>query len=253
MRKKHRRQLLITGVAYMFLFMNVNLPSLFAAASGNYTDLLPIGAAGNTTVISNGSGWSLTTLAPSQTFGDALSRAPMTVYQSTTPTSVNNTTAVTTFTAISGQGKVGSTTFPATWVAAGRSARITARGTYNTIAGNQSWVWGLNIGTTTIINSSTTVTASVATQTFSVSGIVTILATGNTGSVIGSYDVLATTAVAGVGNPGLVSNVISYSTSSVSTTVDLTSQLVVNPFFQWRAATQGNNITFSNVTVEFLN
>src|SRR5690348_18406322 len=46
----------------------------FAAASGNYTDLLPIGAAGNTTVISNGSGWSLTTLPPTQTFGDSLSR-----------------------------------------------------------------------------------------------------------------------------------------------------------------------------------
>lgn len=254
MKKKHRRQLLIMGMVYAFLFMNVNLPTLFAAASGNYTDLLPIGAAANTTVISNGSGWSLTTLAPSQTFGDALSRAPMTVYQSTGIANVSATTAVTTFTAISGQGKVGSTTFPATWVASGRSVRISARGQYSTVAvgGGQSWIWGLNIGTTSVVSSSTSVTASVSSQAFTLTGVFTIGATGNTGTVFGNYDIFATTAPQGVGNPA-TSNVISYSTASIATTVDLTSQLTINPTFKWTTSSQGNNIQFNNVSVEFLN
>lgn len=227
-------------------------PGLFAAASGNYTDLLPIGAAGNTTVISNGSGWSLTTLPPTQTFGDSLSRLIDTVYQSTNSTNVTSTTQ-STFTAISGQGFVGSTTFPAAWVASGRSIRINARGVFSTSAGSQSWTWGLNLGTTTVITSSAPVAASVSSQAFTLSGLVTVDATGNAGNVMANYDLFVTT-----GFPTIVSttlsNVISYSTgTSAAVTVDLTSQLTVNPWFKWNAVTTGDIIQFNSVNVEFMN
>lgn len=226
---------------------------MWAAASGNYTDLLPIGAAGNTTVISNGSGWSLTTLPPTQTFGDSLSRVTDTVYQSTNIISVANSAAVSTFTAISGQGKVGSTTFPATWVASGRSMRINARGVLSTAAGTRSWTWGLNLGTTTVITSSAPVPASISSQAFTMSGLITINATGNAGTVMANYDIFLTTSQPGIGVPN-VSNTVSYSTgTSGVVTVDLTSQLTVNPTFKWGAAAAGDAIQFNSVNVEFLN
>lgn len=227
---------------------------LFAAATGNYTDLLPIGAAANTTVISNGTGWSLTTLAPSQTFGDAFSRAPMTVYQSTTAVTLHTSATQSTFTALSGQGFVGSTTFPASWVASGRSIRITARGRYCTGATAPTWNWGVNVGTTTVLQTGAIVApVLVATHSFTASALLTINATGNAGTISAAYDVYATTSTSAQ-NAANLGNVISFSTSTLSaTTVDLTSQLVINPFFTWGTSAAHNRITFTNVLVEFLN
>lgn len=224
----------------------------YGAASGNYTDLLPIGAAGNTTVISNGSGWSLTTLAPSQTFGDALSRAPMTVYQSTTIASISATTTQSTFTALSGQGKVGSTTFPASWVASGRSIRITAKGKYVT-TGTPNWNWGVNLGTTSIVATGaiSAPTSVTSTQSVTAVALLTIQGTGNTGTVAGDFQVIATTAAVVGAASGQV-NTLSWSTGTINT-VDLTSQLTVNPIFTWGTSSQGNTITFNNVLIEFLN
>src|SRR4051812_19969282 len=132
MRKKHRRQLLVTAMAYLYLLACGTVTNTWAAASGNYTDLLPIGAAANTTVISNGSGWSLTTLAPSQTFGDALSRAPFTAYQLYVTSTVAGTTLASNIVSLGGAFNVGSSTFPASWISAGRSIRFTAKGRYST-------------------------------------------------------------------------------------------------------------------------
>lgn len=216
--------------------------TLFAAASGNYTDLLPPGAASDTTVISRGSGWALTTLPPTQTFGDSLSRLVDTVYQSTTNVTLN-TTAVSTFTSVPGVGFVGSTTFPATWVAAGRSMRVTIKGNYTTNTSN--WTWGIKLGTTTVIT--TPAQAAVGSQTsqfFSAVGLITVASTGNTGTVNATYDIQVTSGT-------VPFTVVSYSTAATGVSVDLTSQLTVNPTFLW--GTAGSSITARNISVEFLN
>lgn len=244
MRRKERRSLFIVALAYMYL---AGFNSAFAAASGNYTDLLPVGAAGNTTVISNGSGWSLTTLAPSQTFGDALSRAPMTVYQSTGVATINATTTASTFTALS-QGNVGSTTFPAAWVATGRSIETIIDGTYSTANPGPTWTWAVKLGTTTIL---TTTAASApggqANQWFKARSVITVAATGASGTALGSYEILVTSAAAGIAAP-----VISFSTTTSNTaSVDWTSQLTVNPTLTW--GTANSSMTIRNISVRFLN
>jgi hypothetical protein len=247
MRKKYKRQIFSMVVAYIFLIANSTLPQYaFAAASGNYTDLLPIGAAGNTTVISNGSGWSLTTLPPTQTFGDALSRVVTTVYQSTAPATIANSTTVSTFTAL-GQGNVGSTTFPATWVATGRSIRVTVDGKYGT-TGAPTWKWDLKLGTTTILTTgAATAVANQTGQFFRAIGLLTIGATGASGNCNAHWDIK-------VSSGSMGSAALDFSTSTVSAvSVDLTSQLVVNPVFTWGTQSNSNTITANNVTVEFLN
>lgn len=243
MRRKHWRSLFIVAVAYLHLAECVNV---FAAASGNYTDLLPVGAAGNTTVISNGSGWSLTTTAPSQTFGDAISRAPMTVYQSTATGTISNTTAVSTFTAL-GQGNVGSRTFPASWIATGRSMRVTVDGTYST-TNQPTWTWALLLGTTTVLNTGAVNSNGGQTnQTFHATGIITVAATGAGGTVNGYWEVITSSASSFATAP------IIYSTQAASVSVDLTSQVTVNPTFKWGTQSNSNTITANNVLVEFLN
>lgn len=218
---------------------------IFAAASGNYTDLLPIGASGNTTVISNGSGWSLTTLAPSQTFGDALSRAPMTVYQSTTAVAFSGTSGTSTFTALSGLGFVGSTTYPATWVASGRSVRVTVIGSYATNA-PVTGTFILKIGTTSVLSSGAiSFPGSQDFQYFSAVGVMTIAATGTTGTVNASHEILLASGT-------VPSPILSLSTNTASAvSVDLTTQLTINPTFKWSTATA--SMTVKNVLVEFLN
>jgi hypothetical protein len=219
---------------------------ILAAASGNYTDLLPVGAAGNTTVISNGSGWSLTTLAPSQTFGDALSRAPMTVYQATSPVTFASSTAVSTFTAQGGQGFVGSTTFPASWVATGRNIRISAKGFYGTTS-TPNWTWQVLLGTTVVVNTGAVPAPSAVTgQYWKEECLLTIENPAASGTVIGSCDIFVATTTSGT-------SLVSYSTSSIAATVGLNTQLTVNPTFTWGTSSSANTITANNVTVEFLN
>lgn len=222
-------------------------PSLFAAASGNYTDLLPIGAAGNTTVISNGSGWSLTTLPPTQTFGDSLSRLVDTVYQSTITATINATTTASTMTAISAQGFVGSTTFPAAWVVSGRSIEVDVLGDYSVPQVGSNWTWAILLGTTSVVT--TGAVAAVPGQTkmpFHGHAVLTIAATGNAGSVNASYEVLAASNTT-------PNQYLSWSTGTISgaTTVDLTSQLTVNPVFTW--GTANSSMTIRNAVVKFLN
>lgn len=223
-------------------------PNVFGAASGNYTDLLPIGAAGNTTVISNGSGWSLTTLAPSQTFGDALSRAPMTVFQALDISTITNNIAVSTLTFSATPGRtVGSTTFPALWVAAGRSIRITNVGKYST-TGTPNWTWGLSLGTTSVLTTGAVASSGFqADQYFKAVGIITISTTGGSGQVNAFYEVQTTSG-------SVPRTTLSYSTATaVSVTVDLTSQLSVNPTFQWGTASGSNSLFITNSFVEFIN
>lgn len=219
----------------------------YAAASGNYTDLLPVGAAGNTTVISNGSGWSLTTLPPTQTFGDSLSRVVNTPFQVYTSSVIANTTVVSTFTALVGQSAVGSTTFPASWVASGRSIRFTSCGIYGTTS-TPNWTWAVLLGTTTVLN--TGAVAAPLTQTggwYKAEALLTISTTGASGTVNGTYNIL-------VSSGGIGGTVISYSTyTAAAVAVDLTSQLTVNPTFKWGTANTSNTITVNNATVEFLN
>lgn len=246
MRKKEKRQLLIVAVAYLFLLAQSVAPQFaMAAASGNYTDLLPIGAASDTTVISRGSGWAVTTLPTAQTFGDSLSRLNYTAFQATGPVTLASSVVVTTFTVLNGAG-VGSTTFPASWVASGRSIRVTAEGKYGT--GTSNWTWALKLGTTTVLTTGAlAAVGSQSDQYFKAVGVMTIGATGNTGNVNASFEILAASGT-------VPSPIVSFSTTTVSAvTVDLTSQLTVNPTFTWGTSAAANTITFKNVFVEFLN
>lgn len=247
MRNKHKKKLLSLLFGYLFLLGQMAVPgNVFAAASGNYTDLLPIGAASDTTVISRGSGWALATLPTSQTFGDSLSRLNYTAYQATSTVTIGNSTTVSTFTAQSGQGYVGSTTFPSSWVASGRSMRVSIKGKYSTTASN--WTWALKLGTTTVLT--TGALAAVSSQTdqyFNAVGLITIGGTGNTGTVNASFDIYASSGAT-------PNSVVSYSTTTASAvTVDLTTQLTVNPVFNWGTQASGNTLTANNVVVEFLN
>lgn len=246
MRKKHRRQLFTTVMAYLFFLTSGSMPKLYAAASGNYTDLLPIGAASDTTVISRGSGWAVTTLPVTNTFGDSLSRVVDTVYQSTAVATIANTTTISTFTAL-GQGNVGSTTFPALWVATGRSIRVTIDGKYGS-TGAPTWKWDLKLGTTTILTTgAVTATANQTNQTFRAIGLITIGATGAAGTANAFWDIKVSSG--GIGNAP-----IDFSTATTSAvSIDLTSQLVVNPVFTWGTGSTSNTITANNVTVEFQN
>lgn len=216
------------------------------AASGTYTDLLPIGAPSDTTVISRGSGWAITTLPPTSTFGDSLSRLVDTIYQSTAPATIANSTTVSTFTAL-GQGNVGYTTFPAAWVATGRSFRVTIDGKYGT-TGAPTWKWDLNLGTTTILTTgAATAVGNQTNQTFRAVGLITIGATGASGTCNAHWDIKVSSG--GIGNAAL-----DFSTTTASAvSVDLTSQLTLNPRFTWGTQSNSNTITANNVTVELLN
>ncbi len=247
MKRKTRRKLLIAGISYLFLFMNVNMPVVYGAASGNYTDLLPIGAPSDTTVISRGSGWAITTLPVTQTFGDSLSRVVDTIYQSTSTGVIANSSATIAITAISTQGFVGSTTFPATWVATGRSFRINAAGNFSN-TGTSNWSWSLLIGTMTLVSiSSVTTPTTVTNVPFVFTGIVTVGTTGAAGTALGSCTVATSTSANG-------GNQILYSSATIAnTTIDWTTQHSILPNFRWWTNSTSNSITFSNVTVETLN
>lgn len=247
--KAIRKAVLLT-VAYLFYSASINpWSNLYAAASGNYTDLLPIGAAENTTVISRGSGWALTTLAPSQTFGDALSRAPMTVFQSTVPMTISNTATVSTWTALSGIGKVGSTTFPAAWVATGRSMRISVWGVYSSSAVVPTWTWAVKLGSTTVLNTGAVSAPQAATrEPFQATALLTIdRASGGISSVAGSYSIR-------VGSTSFTSlDYSTYTANATPITVNLDTQRTVNPTFKWGTASSESSITANNIIVEFLN
>ncbi len=251
MRKKHRRSLLTMAVAYLFLGSIAGSPQLFAAASGNYTDLLPIGAAGNTTVISNGSGWSLTTTAPSATFGDAISRAPYTAFQTYVSSTISNTALVSTFTALVGGTSVGSATVPASWVALGRSIRITTKGYYST-TGAPNFTWAVLMTTTSIVTTGAVgALAGLTNVPFSATALLTVSTTSTAAhgwAMNGSYEIISGSAAIATGN------LISYSTFTTSAVnVDLTSQLIIRPVFTWGTASTSNKLTVNNCIIEFLN
>lgn len=236
----------VTGVLLGFLAAGPQWG--FAGTTGaNFTDILPPGGAANTTVISNGTGYNLAVLPPTQTFGDALTRIVDTQFQAVTSTTIANTTTLSTMTAMAGLTGVGSTTFPAGWVAAGRSVRFTARGKYGT-TGTPNWTFALFLGTTTVLTTGAVASpASQTNQTWSESCLATIVTTGGAGTVDASCDIF-------VSSNGINTAVIGFSTTTAAAvTVDLTSQLTVNPVFTWGTANASNTLTINNETVEFLN
>ena len=252
MRKKHRRQLLTVALAYLFVFSCGTSTNVWSAASGNYTDLLPIGAASDTTVISRGSGWAVTTLPPTQTFGDSLSRvvnAPMQLYVST---AIANTAAAVTLTAATGASYVGSRTFPQTWLALGRSIRISMGGRYST-TGTPNMTFAVNMGTTAVMT--TGAIAGPGTQTnqaWSAQAVVTITTTTATAlglAMQGTYDICL-----GSGTIGTANNWISFSTNTASAvSIDAGGAFQVNPAFTWGTASTSNSITVQKLIVEFIN
>lgn len=253
MRKKHKRQLLIAAVAYLFLLGQVAAPRhVLAAASGNYTDLLPIGAASDTTVISRGTGWAIATLPTSQTFGDALSRLNYTAFQSTSVATLSNSTTPSTFTALSGMGTTGSRTFPTSWIQTGRTIRVTVAGRYTTTNPGPTWTWGVALGTTTILTTGAlSAPGGQTNKYFRAVALLTIAATGASGTVNGSYDIsFASGSV--VSSPIGISTVTA-SAVSVNLGTDSTAQNVVNPTFLWGTADPSNSIQVNNSIVEFLN
>lgn len=243
---KKLRQTLLAGLL-VGLLAGPQYNVALGAASGTYTDLLPIGAAADTTVISRGSGWAVTTLPPTSTFGDSLSRLVDTIYQSTGAATINATTTASTFTALS-QGNVGYATFPAGWVASGRSIETIVDGTYSTNNPGPNWTWAVKLGTTTILNTGAVASpGGQTTQYFKARSVMTIAATGASGSVMGTYEILVASGATSVG-----AGVVSFSTTtSNTTTVDLTSQLTINPVFTW--GTANSSMTVRNVSIRLLN
>jgi hypothetical protein len=221
---------------------------MYGAASGHYTDLLPVGAAGDTTVISNGSGWSLTTLPPTYTMGDSLSRIVDTIYQLGTSTAIATTDAVSTFTALVGINKAGTAAFPASWVAVGRSIRITTKGRYSTAATAPTWTWEVAIGTNSVMTTgAVTAPGNQTDQSFSAIALLTISTTATTSTINGTYDIM-------IGSAASTRAMLNYSTSTASAaSVDLNSQLTINPHFTWGTSSASNSLTVINCVVELLN
>jgi hypothetical protein len=226
-----------------------------SAVSGHYTDLLPnpTSAPGIEagTLYYNGYDWQVATLGVSQTPGDALSRSQMTVYQSTGVARITNTLVGSTLT-VDSAGFVGSTTFPAAWVKPGRSFRVDMRGYYGTPPLAGTWEWALKLGTTTVLTTGPlTAPVNVSTQPFSASMFATVFSSGTSGTVSSSFDIRVTTSALTNGNAG---NIVSFSTQTFTpTTVDLTSQLNIVPFFDWGTATTGGILNVTNLIIEFLN
>lgn len=220
---------------------------MYGAASGHYTDLLPVGAASDTTVISNGSGWSLTTLPPTQTFGDALSRIPTVVYQLYSSTAIANTTNVSTFTALSSVNSVGSVTFPASWVQVGRSIRVFTEGYYST-TGTPNWTWDIYLGTMSVLTTGAIAAPTTQTkQRFSAIATVTIASTTAASQVNAVYDI-------NVSSGNYNTPVLNFSTATMSAvTVDWNVTLQVYPHFTWGTANASNSLNITNCWVEFLN
>lgn len=254
MRKKHRRQLSILAVAYAFLLSCGGVNNSWATASGSYTDLLPPGAAANTVLINRGpgSGWAAATMATSQTFGDSLSRVPYTAMQIYISSTVANTTTEATFTSLTGASYVGSRTFPQSWLALGRSIRITMGGKYST-TGAPNMTFAVKLGTTSVMT--TGAVAGPATQTnqpWSATAVVTVTTTTATAlglALQGNYDITL-----GSGTIGTAGNWISFSTYTVSAvSIDAGGSFQVNPSFTWGTASSSNALTIQKLIVEFLN
>ncbi len=253
MRKNHRRSLFIMALAYLFLGTSVSTPQLFAAASGNYTDLLPIGAAGDTTVISRGSGWAVTTLPPTQTFGDSLSRLVDTVYQSTNPVTLTGSTSVSTFTALSGIGSVGSTTFPTSWIAAGRTIEVLMDGYYSTTAsGGTNWTWAVKLGTTTIVTTgAVAATPGQLRSPFEARAVMTIAGVGAAGTVNGFYSILSSSGTSATALTPLVYSTYTMTAVPCDLSTTATSQNSINSTLLFSVATA--SITVNNMLIRFLN
>lgn len=253
MKKKYRLKVLATVVAYLYLVTGVALPQVHATASGHYTDLLPNPTSAPNIVsgalIYNGYDWSVVTLAPSTVIGDTLSRVSSVPFQVFVASAISNTTNISTFTALVGQTSVGSAVLPASWIQAGRSIRITAKGKYST-SGAPTWNWGVFLATQTIMTTGAqTAPGGQSNQWFSATALLTIASTGTAGTINGTYDIWAGTITIGV-----QSNIVAYSTVTASAiTADLTTQLTINPTFTWGTASAGNTITFNNVFIELLN
>lgn len=243
----------VIGLLLGFLAAPQITLNCFAAASGNYTDLLPIGAASDTTVISRGSGWALTTLPPTQTFGDALSRVVTTVYQATSSGTITGTTSASTFTAISGLTSVGSATFPTSWIATGRTIEVLMDGYYSTANPAATWNWQIKLGTTTILTTGAqTATANQTKSPFEARAIMTIATTGSTaGSVNGYFSMISSS-----GAPTMPMTPLIYSTYTITgVSCDLgttsTAQNSVVPVITWSVSTA--SITVNNIAIRFLN
>lgn len=225
-------------------------PHGYAASTGHYTDLLPnpTSAPGVTsgTLYYNGYDWGISSLGATNIPGDALSRSPITSFQSSATATIANTATVSTITALPGLGFVGSASFPAAWIATGRTIRISTAGKYSTSTG--TWTWDLFLGTTPVLSTlAQTTVGSQTDQFFKTQALMTIGAVGNAGTVNATYDVQ-------VDSGPTPSTVVNFSTATAAAvTVDLTSQLTVRPRFTWGSPTTTNTITFTNILIELLN
>lgn len=226
---------------------------VYSAASGNYTDLLPIGAPSDTTVISNGSGYSITTLPPTQTFGDSLSRLVDVVYQSTgTPTVTNTTSETNIISSVTASAKVGSSTFPIQWAAVGRSIEVVADGYFSTTnSGGTNWTWGIKLGTTSILSSgAVSLTPGQTRSPFHVNALMTMSTVGAGGAVNGYMSVFQSSATASFPTTIMQST---FTTLAVSCDLSNTStgQNSVNPVIT--LSNTASSITFNNVQIKFHN
>ena len=240
----------LTAVVLVSLF--------FCAQSFAYTDLLAVGAASDTIMVSNGSGWTLQQVPANWSlFRGSLGGAGYTtaggtayatggndysLFLSTNIINVQASANVSTFTA---QAGIGNASLPAGWyTTAGKTIRVTGKGLYSTVAAATNWTWGISIGTYPICSASGAAIANQANQYWSESALITVATIGtSTATFLCSLDVTLSSST-------LVTPVM-LSTGTPTPILNIPIGGAFNPTFQWSVA--GSSLQANSYIVELMN
>lgn len=231
----------------------------FVAQSYAFTDLLPVGAASDTIVVSNGSGWTLQQVPDSwavfrgslggngynTTGGRAYAAGiPFNLFVSTDIYSVNATVNVSTWTA--SFAGIGSSALPSLWYAyPGKTLEIKGRGLYSTTAVATTWTWGIYIGTYPVCTITSTPPANQTNQAWIENGFLTLESTGTASTASFLYSLNVSYA------SSTLTNLITVSTGSVAAVSGIPFGGAFNPTFVWSVA--GSSIQANSFIVEAKN
>ncbi|MGH7179154.1 MAG: hypothetical protein ACREJC_17380 [Tepidisphaeraceae bacterium] len=174
----------------------------------------------------------------------AAGKGTVTAFTATASATVANTTTETT---LIGSG-VGSLTFAANSLVAGRSIRIRARGYWGTDAVTAGTMrWRIKLGSTTVLDTGViTPTVGITNLLWKLDADITCRTTGASGTVFGQgyVDRQEMAGIADFKNAMV---------NTATTTIDTTAAQALDVTFAWGTADADNTITSSNVTVEVLN
>jgi len=241
----------LTAITFASLF--------FVAQSNAFTDLLPAGAASDTIVVSNGSGWTLQQIPDSwavfrgslggngysTTGGRAFAAgASFTMFISSNIIRGFTTVALSTWTDSS--GGIGSDVLPLSWYSyPGKTIELKGRGLYSTTAVATTWTWGIYIGTTPVCTVTSTPPANQVNQSWIENGILTLVSTGtaNTASFLYSLNVSYASST--------LNSLLTVSTGSVSAVTGIPFGGDFHSTFMWSVA--GSSIQANDFVVEAKN